>query len=591
MILEIEGKRVQVDDSFAKLSPEEKERQVQEIAQSLFPKQEEKAAPREEKTVAETLNEAVYPVGGALTGAGLEAKRGLSRFAKNIATAADPELMAEAKLKADLNAVEKYGRTQHRVPGMPSEKPGLYFGQPTYELETKRAREEIAKMMADPEYQKKVLAEQKPQIAQYQKRVSPSMGQRAANFLGRTPLGILGGAAVGAGAGMQAADAVNRYNKGDTLGAVLSGLGTLGTGVAMVPTPLTRVGGTALSLGAEGLNAYIDILKKNNPLERFLQNNPLAPVGEFQNKQQEQQFMQQNPPAPPPPQNRAQPMPVRMKEGGSVKGYDDGGLVQPMAMSVAAPMMASFDPLTTQTTDMPMLKSAQMDMLAPMAMAEPFMVNDSKFESLPYQINDKSAPMPFYRSDMMQPTMFSGGFDQPMAMSGMQPRMLSSAYGQPMANMPTPRLPRLRRHAFGIQPMGQTMSPLNAMSLPNPNVRRLANPTQSGYRPIQNATLPRPRRRFAEGGEAVPEYAEGGSTTPAWQRAEGKNPEGGLNAKGRASYNRETGGNLKAPQPGGGPRKKSFCARMSGMKKKLTSSKTANDPDSRINKALRKWKC
>lgn len=90
---------------------------------------------------------------------------------------------------------------------------------------------------------------------------------------------------------------------------------------------------------------------------------------------------------------------------------------------------------------------------------------------------------------------------------------------------------------------------------------------------------------------SVPEYAKGGSTTPAWQRKEGKSPSGGLNAVGRASYKRETGGELKAPQPEGGSRKKSFCARMGGMKKKLTSSKTANDPDSRINKALRKWKC
>jgi len=79
--------------------------------------------------------------------------------------------------------------------------------------------------------------------------------------------------------------------------------------------------------------------------------------------------------------------------------------------------------------------------------------------------------------------------------------------------------------------------------------------------------------------------------SPAWQRKEGKSPSGGLNAKGRASYNRATGGNLKPPQPEGGSRKKSFCARMEGMKKKLTSSKTAKDPDSRINKALRKWKC
>ena len=79
--------------------------------------------------------------------------------------------------------------------------------------------------------------------------------------------------------------------------------------------------------------------------------------------------------------------------------------------------------------------------------------------------------------------------------------------------------------------------------------------------------------------------------TKAWQRKEGKSESGGLNAKGRASYNKSTGGNLKAPQPEGGSRKKSFCARMLGMKKKLTSKKTANDPQSRINKALRAWNC
>jgi hypothetical protein len=49
--------------------------------------------------------------------------------------------------------------------------------------------------------------------------------------------------------------------------------------------------------------------------------------------------------------------------------------------------------------------------------------------------------------------------------------------------------------------------------------------------------------------------------------------------------------NLKAPQPEGGKRKDSFCARMEGAKKKNTSEKTANDPKSRINLALKKWKC
>lgn len=78
--------------------------------------------------------------------------------------------------------------------------------------------------------------------------------------------------------------------------------------------------------------------------------------------------------------------------------------------------------------------------------------------------------------------------------------------------------------------------------------------------------------------------------SPAWQRKEGKNPNGGLNAKGRASAKKQ-GMNLKAPQPEGGSRKESFCKRMTGMKKKLTSAKTANDPNSRINKSLRAWKC
>lgn len=86
--------------------------------------------------------------------------------------------------------------------------------------------------------------------------------------------------------------------------------------------------------------------------------------------------------------------------------------------------------------------------------------------------------------------------------------------------------------------------------------------------------------------------------SPAWQRKAGKNPEGGLNAKGIASYRRANPGSKlsmavteKNPKGKRASRRKSFCSRMSGMKKKLTSAKTANDPDSRINKSLRKWNC
>jgi uncharacterized membrane protein (UPF0127 family) len=79
----------------------------------------------------------------------------------------------------------------------------------------------------------------------------------------------------------------------------------------------------------------------------------------------------------------------------------------------------------------------------------------------------------------------------------------------------------------------------------------------------------------------------------AWTKKSGKNKEGGLNEKGRKSYERDNpGSNLKAPSKKvGNPRRASFCARMKGMKSKLTSAKTARDPDSRINKSLRAWNC
>ena len=83
--------------------------------------------------------------------------------------------------------------------------------------------------------------------------------------------------------------------------------------------------------------------------------------------------------------------------------------------------------------------------------------------------------------------------------------------------------------------------------------------------------------------------------TAAWQRKEGKDPKGGLNAKGRASAKAQ-GMNLKPPAPNPKTkadkgRRDSFCARMSGMKEKLTSEKTKKDPNSRINLALKAWNC
>ena len=88
----------------------------------------------------------------------------------------------------------------------------------------------------------------------------------------------------------------------------------------------------------------------------------------------------------------------------------------------------------------------------------------------------------------------------------------------------------------------------------------------------------------------------------AWQTSKGKNKNGGLNKKGVASYRRSHPGSKLQTAVTTKPsklkkgskaskRRKSFCARMKGMKKSRTSAKTARDPDSRINKSLRKWHC
>jgi excinuclease UvrABC ATPase subunit len=88
----------------------------------------------------------------------------------------------------------------------------------------------------------------------------------------------------------------------------------------------------------------------------------------------------------------------------------------------------------------------------------------------------------------------------------------------------------------------------------------------------------------------------------AWQTSKGKNKNGGLNKKGVASYRKSHPGShlqtavttkpskLKKGSKAA-KRRKSFCARMKGMKKHRTGSKTAHDPNSRINKSLRKWNC
>jgi hypothetical protein len=111
-----------------------------------------------------------------------------------------------------------------------------------------------------------------------------------------------------------------------------------------------------------------------------------------------------------------------------------------------------------------------------------------------------------------------------------------------------------------------------------------------------------PGKKAYSPGSCVKEEVEELDEGEAWTRKEGQSESGGLNRKGIESYRRANPGSKLSmavttkpsklkPGSKAANRRKSFCARMGGMKKRLTSAETARDPDSRINKALRKWNC
>jgi hypothetical protein len=83
-----------------------------------------------------------------------------------------------------------------------------------------------------------------------------------------------------------------------------------------------------------------------------------------------------------------------------------------------------------------------------------------------------------------------------------------------------------------------------------------------------------------------------------WQKVNRQDKTDGLSQKAVNAYRRENPGSKlqtavteKNPSGKRAARRKSFCSRMKGMKARLTSAETARDPDSRINKALRRWNC
>ena len=152
------------------------------------------------------------------------------------------------------------------------------------------------------------------------------------------------------------------------------------------------------------------------------------------------------------------------------------------------------------------------------------------------------------------------------------------------------RLFKAKNHiddALGVAKRGQQpMQPLRPMPTVQQPMQQPMQQGQLGVKP--QGPVPAQPRAFAKGGLAM---AEGG----AWTRKEGKNPEGGLNAKGRASLKAQ-GQDIKPPvsakqakkSPKAAGRRKSFCARMSGMPGPMEDDKGR---PTRKALSLRKWDC
>lgn len=150
-------------------------------------------------------------------------------------------------------AVENYGRQMAQ---------GKYYGGKNYDQVWDKIREFNADPTQGPRLEKEAMANRSAGQKVLSKIPKPLQG------IASSPMGAIGKGVVGLGAGMQGADALNRYNEGDTSGAIISGLGAVGTAASMLPHPIARIGGTAVGLGAEGLNMFLDKLKNKKKMAK-----------------------------------------------------------------------------------------------------------------------------------------------------------------------------------------------------------------------------------------------------------------------------------------------------------------------------------
>jgi hypothetical protein len=227
----------------AEFTPQEQEefefrmRMEQEQAQ---PKQEANKPTPSQDSVTAATNGIVVPAASAAIGAAA------GSLPSKIVNG-----MVQDPVTGKWMAVENYARQMAQ---------GKYYGGNNYNQVWDKIREFNADPTQGPRLEQEAMANRSTGQKVLSKIPKPLQS------IASSPLGALGRGVVGLGAGMQGADAMNRYNEGDTSGAIISGIGALGTAAAMLPHPIARIGGTAVGLGAEGLNMFLDKLKNKKQM-------------------------------------------------------------------------------------------------------------------------------------------------------------------------------------------------------------------------------------------------------------------------------------------------------------------------------------
>ena len=283
MIIEVNGQQVEVDDSFATLSPEKQQETLQYITNSISP---QSSVEVRGATDADLINPLYPTIGGAIAGeiAGPVINKGVEAMRKGAPAAASAPgtssgVSAGQKWAAKTGFGTGAGQTVEEVSSaFKAENKPIGSGKISGKI-ARNSPMNVDKMLQLEAAQKAEAARRAAALGQGASSL-PAPLQAAGKFLGgASQSGVvpwLGRGLAGAGAGFQGADAYNRIQQGDIPGAAISGLGALGSAASFIPTPVTRFGGAAIGIGAEALNTYLDSLKKK--VEGMGAPAPAAPV-------------------------------------------------------------------------------------------------------------------------------------------------------------------------------------------------------------------------------------------------------------------------------------------------------------------------